>query len=417
MKLKSLLVAAALTAAPAFGQTGLPMKGGQPGVPEQKSGGMTGSPFGGGETFSVDFAGGTIAEFLKAVEVARGGKAVNVVATEADDIMVDPLKLTNVSLESAMEAMQYAAKTASGHPVSVGDFGGGDGEKVYALRTQGAVRGPGGLLRSETTVLSLNEVTRPAWANGGPEGIPVETVLTAVETAIMMAGQDGQKPPTMRFHRESGLLILKGTPDQLATARQVVESLSVDMRNAARTSVGESQVRMYPSLHTPVEELAEVVRDVFPPEANGESRVQLSIAAEQNGLAVKAPAEWQNAVAAAIRAADRRRMPDAEAERRTLQLEAMQQELMNARKMAEDSQSHGLEMRAKLAEFQAMKEAMDKQMNAAAAEADRFRAAMDKREEEARRLVAERDALALQVAEMQARLKASKAGDGATSPK
>jgi type II secretory pathway component GspD/PulD (secretin) len=263
-------------------------------------------------------------------------------------------------------------------------------------------------------VLSLNGVTKPAWANGGPDGLPVETVLTAVETAIMMAGQDEQNPPTMRFHRESGLLIVKGTPEQLSTAGQVVESLSVDVRNAARKSVGESQVRTYPSLHTPAEELAEVVRYVFPPEASGENRVELSIAAEQNGLVVKAPAEWQNAVAAAIRAADRRRVPDAEAERRTLQLEAMAQELMNARKMAEDSQSQGLEMRARLAEFQAMKEAMDKQMNAAAEEADRFRAMMDKRDAESRQLAHERDTLMAAVRELQAQLKAS---GGATAPK
>jgi hypothetical protein len=414
MKLKSLLVAAALTAAPAFGQTGLPTRAGQPGVPQQNAWGMQESPFGSGETFSVDFDGGTIAEFLKAVEVARGGKAVNVLVTDAGGILVDPLKLTNVSVESAMEALQYAARTVRGQPVSVGDFGGGDGEKVYALRTQGAPRGAGGLPRSDTMVLSLNGVTKPAWANGGPDGLPVETVLTAVETAIMMAGQDEQNPPTMRFHRESGLLIVKGTPEQLSTAGQVVESLSVDVRNAARKSVGESQVRTYPSLHTPAEELAEVVRYVFPPEASGENRVELSIAAEQNGLVVKAPAEWQNAVAAAIRAADRRRVPDAEAERRTLQLEAMAQELMNARKMAEDSQSQGLELRAKLAEFQAMKEAMDKQMNAATEEADRFRAMMDKRDAESRQLAHERDTLMAAVRELQAQLKAS---GGATAPK
>jgi chromosome segregation ATPase len=107
-------------------------------------------------------------------------------------------------------------------------------------------------------------------------------------------------------------------------------------------------------------------------------------------------------------------VPDAEAERRTLQLEAMAQELMNARKMAEDSQSQGLEMRARLAEFQAMKEAMDKQMNAATEEADRFRAMMDKRDAEARQLAHERDTLMAAVRELQAQLKAS---GGATAPK
>jgi hypothetical protein len=198
---------------------------------------------------------------------------------------------------------------------------------------------------------------------------------------------------------------------------QVVESLASDLRNAARKSVGESQVRTYPSLHTPVEELAEVVRYVFPPEANGENRVELSIAAEQNGLVVKAPAEWHKAVAAAIRAADRRRMPDAEAERRTLQLQAMERELDNARKMSQDSQERGLELRAKLAEFQAMRAAMEEQMKAAAMEAERFRVNMDKRDNEARQLAHERDALVVQMAEMQAQLKAAKAASGLAAPK
>lgn len=417
MKLKTLLIAAALTAAPAFGQTGLPMRSGQPGVPQQYAGGMQESPFGSGETFSVDFAGGSIAEFLNAVERARGGKAVNVVVTESDGIVVDPLKLTNVNVESAMEALQYAARTAGGQPVGVGDFGGKEGEKVYALRSMAGPRALGSPSRSDTSVLSLNGVTKPEWAKGGPEGLPVETVLTAVETAISMAGREGQNPPTMRFHRESGLLILKGTPEQLSTASLVVESLASDIRNAARTSGGVSQMRTYPGLHLKAEEIAEVVRSVFPPSVEGENKVEVSIAPEQNSVVVKAPAEWQNAVAAAIRAVDRRPAPDAEAERRTMQLEAMAQELDNSRKMANDAQAHAMELRAKMAEFEAMRAAMEAQMKAAAAEADRFRAMMDKREEDARRIVGERDAYAAQVAEMQARLKATKAADEKPAPK
>ena len=416
MKLKTLLIAAALTAAPAFGQTGLPMRSGQPtgALPQQNAGGAGESPFGQTETFSVDFAGGSIAEFLNAVERARGGKAVNVVVTESDGIVVDPLKLTNVNVESAMEALQYAARTAGGQPVGVGDFGGKEGEKVYALRSMAGPRALGSPSRSDTSVLSLNGVTKPEWAKGGPEGLPVETVLTAVETAITMAGREGQNPPTMRFHRESGLLILKGTPEQLSTAVQVVESLGMDIRNAARASGGVSQMRTYPGLHLKAEEIAEVVRSVFPPSVEGENKVEVSIAPEQNSVVVKAPAEWQNAVAAAIRAVDRRPAPDAEAERRTMQIAAMAEELDSSRKMANDAQAQALELRAKMAEFEAMRAAMEAQMKAAAHEAERFRVNMDKRDHEARQLAHEREALIAQVRELQAQLKAS---GGATAPK
>ncbi|MFZ4574125.1 MAG: secretin N-terminal domain-containing protein [Phycisphaerales bacterium] len=434
MTLRTLLIAAALTATPALAQNVQPPT--LPSAPrdraiseqqrevveraralaaerearaaDQATGGGGGSPFGGGETISFEFPGGRVRDFITALTVARGGKNVNVVVAEdVSGMDVPAISLSNVSVESAVMALGHIA---DGRGIRVAPVKGGGGDPVYSISSNVTPTRRQAGPAEETTVLSLNRVTRPSWASEGAVGIPAATVLTAVESAIETASREGEKPPTMKFHKESGLLILKGTEEQLAVASRVVDSLENDLRGIAQSQLGESTMRTYPAAHTDAQSLLDVLRYTFPPPASGENPTDIAVDPRTNALVVKAPSSIQQAIAAVVRSLDRKAEPDAAAEQWKMQAGAMERELDRARVMFDRAQAESMEARAKLAEFEAMRKAQEAM---AAEQAEQMKQARDKYDAmmaEMRMLKDQRDALVDEAAKLR---DAARGGGGA----
>jgi hypothetical protein len=185
-------------------------------------------------TISLDFHAGGMDRFVAAVRDAA--PAANIVlATDAQAVVVPQMELRGVSVDQALEC---ACALAEG-PVDVGvkEFR-GDGETVYTILARRKARVTAGPDPEEPSqrVFTLNHLTMPR-AGSAVQPLKVESILSAVELATAGEGQ----PPTIRYHQDSGVLLVRGTRTQVDQASEVIQVLSKDLDNREKRSVEEAR--------------------------------------------------------------------------------------------------------------------------------------------------------------------------------
>ncbi len=188
-------------------------------------------------TVTLTFSGGTLEKFVREVRLVQP-KANIVVAARAAEAVLPPIDLRGAGLEQALQGACEVAE--SDYLVRVRDYN-GPGEPVYSIvtddrapRTTITARGSrqsGDDARIVSRVFSVSRVTDAARQSAGVEPLRVETVLSAIEAAT----QDDKVPPVLRYHRDSGLLIVRGTAEQQVSVEMVLSVLQSD-RPAPRAS-------------------------------------------------------------------------------------------------------------------------------------------------------------------------------------
>jgi len=197
---------------------------------------------------TVNFAGGPVGEYIKALRESTGEEPVNVIlSTAAAELVLSPITLRNVSLDVAVQAISAAAGDAAGgfsirRIKPLADVS-NQASPVYAVDfvPREFPRGARHTSPSETPliqVFSLRPITEAE--AGDPLGASVaeraETVLTAVQTALDIAPNESGQPAELKFHRDSGLLIVRGTRSQIAAVEESMHRMQADVDRRRATT-------------------------------------------------------------------------------------------------------------------------------------------------------------------------------------
>lgn len=188
-----------------------------------------------GPVLSAPFSGGTLREYVATVKKAAGDNAPTVmVRGDADAVTIGAVELSDIQMFSALRLLegQYITEGGSRYYVSTDNVANGTTSKpaylVMIQNNDGPSRGTSAA-KPQFIVLPVKEITTALPGDPPEVVVPAETVLTAVETALDVAGS-GDDKAVMRYHPESGLIILAGPEDALSAAQDVVRQIDSDVR-------------------------------------------------------------------------------------------------------------------------------------------------------------------------------------------
>jgi hypothetical protein len=171
----------------------------------------------GARLITLDFPGGTVAQYIDAVRKASDDANI-VVIGDVTPIPMPPVKLKNVDAWAAVNILNSMPQHQKDLYVKMdADITSHerDQSRVYVVTAQVTrSNGLGGPV--ESTVLSVLDVLQ--------DHLTADDLLTAVQIAQEVIGNPDQ-PADIKFHKETGLLIARGTREQIAGIHQVVEQL------------------------------------------------------------------------------------------------------------------------------------------------------------------------------------------------
>ena len=209
---------------------------------------------------TLEFPGGNLAAY---VELLREKFDVNaVVAPDVSDLPMPPLSLKKVSRGTAMNLIEAMSRSLSGDSggVSVNALADQEGNPVYIVDLRATVpqavaqagipaippripralrgslgvpvAGPGAPQTVRTVrVYSIKVLTQPV-PGRGELGLPPDDVLTAIDTALGLSGDESAQ---VKYHPETGLLFVHGTPSQLEAVGTLIQTLNEDQMMLRKT--------------------------------------------------------------------------------------------------------------------------------------------------------------------------------------
>jgi hypothetical protein len=199
---------------------------------------------------SVSFPGGTLPQYVQALRAASEGANI-VVPDDAGDVHVPPLTLKNADLLNALDVL--ADLVGDDVQVRVRMLKSSQGQPVYALRVararSAAPRGsqiPGSQVGMSAgmpdpadlvvRVFSLRMLTHPFALDSAGSGTTMkpETILSAIETGLSFSAS-GPKP-VVRYHTDSGILFVQGTPKHVHVVQEILSSLNEDVARARQAA-------------------------------------------------------------------------------------------------------------------------------------------------------------------------------------
>ncbi len=303
----------------------LPTPGGQSAQPEP--------------VLDLEFGGGTVGEYVELVR--RGSPEVLnfAMADGISDLAIVPLTLRAVSPRDAVEMVARLAKPIADTRLIVEERV-GPGSRTFIVEAVPDMTPSGGPRRKDpelvTRVFSINSLVGPAWSSDRNDdesrGLTAPVVLASLEQGLSIA--DPWKPdPMIRFHTDSGLLIVRGTQSQIEVAELTIRNLQSDRRQLADRNEHREQ-RVIKLARAKPAEVVDAIRAVFPiGMANGPE-----VASGENAISISGPRNIVAGIEALAAYLDSARTPSeseirGEMERMSLRhrLEQTQQEQTNTR--------------------------------------------------------------------------------------
>ena len=171
--------------------------------------------------FDLDFPGGSPGDLVKAITKASGHPLNAIISKEDEDVVLPPLKLRHTDVNQLFTALAAASSRTVYPPgrndrydVSAYNFRcviPVEPDAVWYFRNE---RKPEPPAEKACRFYQLNPYLTEH---------SVESITTAIETGWKMLGKTN--PPTLSFHKDTGLLIAVGEPGDLAVIDNVLSVL------------------------------------------------------------------------------------------------------------------------------------------------------------------------------------------------
>lgn len=209
------------------------------------------------QVLSVEFAGGTLGEFVEAVKSATPETINVVVPADAMNVSVPRLSLKNVSPYMALQSLEYISdRTTWMQPAGQGipnlmmsneievldlnrkDPAANDSSRTFAIVYTKRSRGfPSGMefpgTAPTTQVFTVRDLLATDGKGGGLPGLTLDQIVQPIEATLTVESEDarakGADPARLMVHKESNLVIVKGNARQNALVKQVIEQLKEDV--------------------------------------------------------------------------------------------------------------------------------------------------------------------------------------------
>lgn len=164
--------------------------------------------------FDLDFPGGKVADYVKAVRAAH--PEANVLVTpEAALFEMAPVRLHDVTTEAALHLIsrtfgnpRYGVSVIGVRAIEIT----GSTEPVFRIDADSSAG-----IANQSVVISL----APLLDAAGAAGLTIDDILSAVEAATNMT----TPPPTIRYHEPTSLLLFYGTVEQAETLQRTIDAL------------------------------------------------------------------------------------------------------------------------------------------------------------------------------------------------
>lgn len=204
-----------------------------------------------GPTINLDFRGGTLNEFLKAVRDAAAPSPVNIMTSSpAGEQEISEIQLKGVTVDTALksvgrvlEARRWAVEVKS--MAQAGDEVPTFFVQAIPQFAQGSAQPPSAD-RVSLRVFSVRDLLEaPAGMSGAGLSLPLAAFTSALS---LLEEQSPVKEPRadIRLHEASGTLLVRGTEVQIDQVQQLLTSMKAEMsvrRQAATVRYQENAVR------------------------------------------------------------------------------------------------------------------------------------------------------------------------------
>lgn len=180
------------------------------------------------------FEGGTLRAFVEAIKKQSPNVEINVgFRGEAERVQMPAITMKGVSIGTAMQSMNSLADPGSGRYVNVIPVLERNGAPLYTveLRSLSESRPQTFAEQVATKVFSLRDLIRASGSDQDGAKQTAELVLSVLEAAMEVESSESRNPPTLRFHKDSAMLIARGTSNQLQVIESVLGTMQRDAQN------------------------------------------------------------------------------------------------------------------------------------------------------------------------------------------
>lgn len=183
-----------------------------------------------GPIVSVQFNGGNLQEFTSALRASTKDPVNISLQGDANSISIEPMTLQNVSIESALRAALGARTNATSFLpdgssvfIALEDVRANPNDvPVFVITRSPGSQSRGGAPQTSVDVISIQRLV------SGDQPIPADVVLSAIDAGLGLqnAGDNGR--PDIKFHKDSGLLLVHGNPQDVSLVSEIVKRLTND---------------------------------------------------------------------------------------------------------------------------------------------------------------------------------------------